>query len=442
LNRIMHRTSRIASLLAAAAVVGSAVPALAQDAPVAFTLWTKEGEADGSLQYVKALAEAYSAAHPNVTITVVNKDVEALREDFLTSSLAGQAPELLWTVADHVGPFTASNTIMALDGVVDTSGYLPNAVAAVQAGGATYGVPISYGNHLMLYTNKDLVAECPADSDALLAAAKANTGNGNFGLVFNQTESFWLVPFLGGYGGRVFAEDGVTPTLNTEAMTSALAYLHGLKYTDQVMPPEADYNVADGMFKNGAPGATAVDPAASLAPSATPAPTGVAAMIINGDWTLGEYARLFGDKLNVCPIPQIAGAEWPAPYAAGAFYMVAKGVADDAAKLAAVTDFVSWSTNKDNQVAMVEQLRRLPANNEAIADPIVSGDTFLAGSAAAIAHAIPQPTNLEMRCDFDSMTAGVRDLFASADSDPASIAATMQSSAEVGVAPGGECGPA
>jgi arabinogalactan oligomer/maltooligosaccharide transport system substrate-binding protein len=438
----MKRTTKLASLLAAAAVVGTAVPALAQDAPVAFTLWTKEGEADGSLQYVQSLAAAYSAAHPNVTITVVNKDVEALREDFLTSSLAGQAPELLWTVADHVGPFTASNTILPLDGKIDTSGYLPNAVSAVQAGGATYGVPISFGNHLMLYTNKALVSECPADSDALLAAAKANTGNGNFGLVFNQTESFWLVPFLGAYNGSVFAEDGITPTLDTEAMTSALSYMKGLKYTDQVMPAEADYNVADGMFKNGAPGATAPDAAASLAPSATPPPTGVAAMIINGDWTLGEYARLFGDQLNVCPIPQITGADWPKPYAAGSFYMIGKAVGDDAAKLAAVTDFVSWSTDKDNQVAMVEQLRRLPANNEAIADPIVVNDPFLAGSAAAIEHGIPQPTNLEMRCVFDSMTAGVRDLFSSADSDPAAIAATMQSGADVGVAPGGECGPA
>lgn len=426
----MHRTSRIATLVAAAAVVGTAVPAAAQDS-VAFTLWTKEGEADNSLQYVQGLATAYTAAHPNVTITVVNKDVEALREDFLTSSLAGQAPELLWTVADHLGPFTASNTILPLDGVVDTSGYLPNAVSAVQAGGVTYGVPISYGNHLMLYTNKTLVPECPADSDALLAAAQANTGDGNYGLVFNQTESFWLVPFLGGYGGRVFAEDGVTPTLGTEAMTNALTYLHGLKYTDQVMPAEADYNVADGMFKNGAPGAAPAEGA-----------TGIAAMIINGDWTLGAYAEQFGDQLNVCPIPQIAGHDWPAPYAAGAFYMVGKAVGDDAAKLAAVSDFISWSTDKDNQVAMVEQLRRLPANNEALADPIVSGDQFLAGSAAAIEHAIPQPTNLEMRCVFDSMTAGVRDLFASADSDPAAIAATMQSSAEAGVAPGGECGPA
>jgi arabinogalactan oligomer/maltooligosaccharide transport system substrate-binding protein len=436
----MRRTSTFASLLAAAAVVGTALPGLAQD-PVAFTLWTKEGEADGSLQFVQKLAADYSAANPNVTITVVNKDVEALREDFLVGSLAGQAPELLWTVADHVGPFTASSTIMPWDGVLDLTTYLPNTVAAVQAGGQTWGVPISFGNHLMLYTNKALVPECPADSDALLAAAKANTGDGNYGLAFNQTESFWLVPFLGGFGGAVFAEDGVTPTLNTEAMVGALTYLKGLKYVDQVMPPEADYNVADGMFKNGAPNATPVDPAASLAPSATPPPTGVAAMVINGDWTLGEYVKQFGDQVNVCPIPLIVGHDWPKPYAGGSFFMASAALADDAAKQAAVVDFVTFATNKDNQLALVEKLSRLPVNNEAIADSAVAGNPVLAGSAAAIQFGVLQPTNLEMRCVFESMNTGIRALFSNADADPAAIAAEMQSTAEAAVAPGAECGP-
>src|SRR5512139_3234644 len=72
--------------------------------PQKIVLWTKEGEADGGLQYVKSLTDAYTAAHPEVTFEVVNKDVEALREDFQTSSLAGAAPDLLWTVNDHVGP--------------------------------------------------------------------------------------------------------------------------------------------------------------------------------------------------------------------------------------------------------------------------------------------------------------------------------------------------
>ena len=192
-----------------------------------------------------------------MTITVVNKDVEALREDFLTGSLAGQAPELLWTVADHVGPFTASSTVLPLDGIVDLTAYLPNAVAAVQAGGQTWGVPISFGNHLMLYTNKELVPECPADSDALIAAAKANTRRRQLrpGLSTRPNPSGWCPSWVGTAVPCSLRTASPRPS-NTEPMINALTYLHGLKYTDQVMPPEADYNVADGMFKNGAAGAT------------------------------------------------------------------------------------------------------------------------------------------------------------------------------------------
>ncbi|HEV8490297.1 MAG TPA: extracellular solute-binding protein [Candidatus Limnocylindrales bacterium] len=376
-------------------------------ANVALTLWTKEGEADGSLQFVQKLATDYNALHSNVTIEVVNKDVEALREDFQTASLAGEAPELLWTVADHIGPFTAADLILPLTDLIDRSKFVPAAADIVTVDGTLWGAPVSFGNQLMLYWNKDLAgADAPADSDAWVAKAKELTTGDQFGIVFNQTESFWLVPFLGGFGGRVFADDGVTPTLNTDAMKSALQFLYDLKYTDKVAPSEADYNVADGLFKDGK-----------------------APYIINGDWTLGAYADTFGDKLGVGPLPAMTGGEDPKPYIAGAFLMVSKAAADDADTKAVVTDFLWFATSTDNQVAMVTALKRLPGDADAIADPVVTGDDLLAGAAEAAQKGIPQPTNLEMRCVFDSMTAGVRDLF-TGNSDVAGIANTMQSSAE------------
>ena len=220
---------------------GSAAPAASAAAlpegDFALTLWTKEGEADGSFQYVKSLTDAYTAAHPNVTFEVVNKDVEALREDFQTSSLAGDPPDLLWTVSDHWGPFHAADLIQPVDSLIDPAEYVPNALSVLQLEDATWGVPISYGNQLMLYWNKELAgADAPADSDAWVAAAKPLTTGDQVGIAFNQTESFWLVPFLGGFGGSVFAEDGVTPTLDTDAMRSALEFLYDLKFTDKVTP--------------------------------------------------------------------------------------------------------------------------------------------------------------------------------------------------------------
>lgn len=427
----MKRTTKLVTALGALAIVVGAcgggateapatpapgdTPAPATEPPAAefptgdfnLLLWTKEGEADGSFQYVKSVTDAYTALHPNVVFEVVNKDVEALREDFQTSSLAGDSPEILWTVADHVGPFTAADLILPLDDMVDKASYVPAAADIVTANGTLWGAPVSFGNQLMLYWDKTQLGDtAPADSDAWVAAAKTLTTGGKYGIVFNQTESFWLVPFLGGFGGAVFAEDGVTPTLNTDAMKNALQFMYDLKYTDQVMPAEADYNVADGLFKDGN-----------------------AASIINGDWTLGAYAETLGDKLGVGPLPQLTGFDYPAPYIAGTFLMASKAVGDDADLKFVVSDFMKFASNEENQITMVETLKRLPGNAAAIEAPIVTGDALLAGAAEAAQKGVPQPTNLEMRCVFDSMTAGVRDMF-TGNSDIAGIAATMQSSAE------------
>ncbi len=232
-------------------------------------------------------------------------------------------------------------------------------------------------------------------------------------------------PSCGAFGGSVFAEDGSTATLDTPQMVSALTFLKDLKWNEGVMPTEADYNVADGMFKNGAPGATPAA-AASLAPSATPPPTGVAASIINGDWTLGAYSDLFGDKLNVCPIPQVTGADWPTPFLAGTYLMFSKALADDPAKQAAVLDFANYVTGTPQQLDLVATLKRLPGTNAAFNDPAVTGDPVLALSAAAAAHGIGTPGSLNMRCVFDATRTGTKTLFTSADADPQAVATQMQ----------------
>lgn len=405
-----------------AASTGPGPTAAYPTAPVKITMWTKEGEADGALQYAKKLAADYTALHANVTFTIVNKDVEKLREEFLASSL-GTPPDLLWTVSDHIGPFTASDEplIMPLDGIIDSASYVPAALSAVQADGKTWGAPISYGNQLMMYWNKKLAGDtAPADFTALIAKAKTLTDSaaGKFGLVFNQTESFWLVPFLGAFGGSVFDASG-KPTLNTDAMKSALSFIKQLKYTDAIMPNEADYNGADGLFKSGK-----------------------AAFIINGDWTLGAYADLLKDDLGLGPIPAVPGGSPGKPYVAGAFFMVGAQVADDADKLAVISDFVKWSTDKTNSIAMVKALKRLPGNAEAIADAVVTSDPLLKSAAEAATLGVGTPTNLEMRCVFDRMTTAVRDLFKSSTSDVDALVAAMQTGIDTDVAAGGKCGPA
>jgi ABC-type glycerol-3-phosphate transport system substrate-binding protein len=107
-------------------------------------------------------------------------------------------------------------------------------------------------------------------------------------------------------------------------------------------------------------------------------------MTINGDWTLGAYLDLFGDKLGLCPLPPMTGGEDPKPYVGGNFFMVSSAVADDPALQAAVLDFIAYATSPEVQLAQLETLRRLPSNAEAINDPSLSEDPYLAASAAAV----------------------------------------------------------
>lgn len=379
---------------------------------VTINLWTKEGENDGGLQYVQSLTDAYTAAHPNVTFVVVNKEVETLREDFQTASLAGAAPELLWTVSDHLGPFTTADLIQPVDKLFDLDKYVSSAVDAVKSpDGQTWGVPLANGNHLMLLFNKSLMPEAPKNTDELISKGKAfiAANPGKYALVFNQTEPFWLAPWLGGFKGKVFAADGVTPTLNTAEMKAALQFIYDLKFTEKIIPPESDYDGADAMFKEGN-----------------------AAMIINGDWSLGGYKEALGDKLGVAPIPQVsATGTYPAPYTSGVFFMIPKGLSG--AKLDAVVDFINFATNKENQLAMVSKLSRLPALKEALTDKLITDDPILAGSAAQMSYGTPMPTVIEMRCIWDSWKPEMQAVFANTES-PADAAAKSQSAAEACIA--------
>ena len=372
--------------------------------PMTIMLWHQEGEAENAAQYVQALADAYTALHPEITFEVTNKNTELLREDFQTAALAGAPPDLLWTVSDHAGPFTLAEIIIPVDEMFDFSLFAESATAAVQLGGKTWGVPISNGNQLMLYYNKDLIAEPPADTEALIAAAADLKAAGITPLVYNQTEPFWAAPWLGGFGGKVFAEDGVTPTLNTPEMVSTLAWLLQLK-TDGIVPPESDYDGADTLFKEGK-----------------------AAMIINGDWTLGAYKDAFGDKLGVTRIPMVASTGmWPAPFTSGKFFMIPAGLDD--AKVAVVTDFINFATSNENQLDMVAKLSRLPALKTALSDPAITGDPFLAGSADQMVVGTPMPTVPELRCVWDSWKPEMQAVLAGSKS-PEDGAAAAQAAAE------------
>jgi arabinogalactan oligomer/maltooligosaccharide transport system substrate-binding protein len=155
-------------------------------------------------------------------------------------------------------------------------------------------------------------------------------------------------------------------------------------------------------------------------------------MIINGDWTLGAYKDLFGDDLGIARIPMVSTTgEWPKPYTSGKFFMIPAGVEGD--KLDVVVDFIQFATSEENQLDLVAKLGRLPALKSALEDPSVTGDAFLAGSAAQMVVGTPMPTVLEMRCNWDSMKPEMQAVLNNTKTAEAAAAA-MQAAAQACIA--------
>jgi arabinogalactan oligomer/maltooligosaccharide transport system substrate-binding protein len=353
----------------------AATEAPAQSVTISF--WEQEGEEVDV--FLDQLIAEFEAANPNIKVERTHYDNEALRDQFQTAALAEAAPEVVRVPNDFAGPFSKLDIIAPVDQLFDQaflSQFFEGALQPALVGGVLWGVPDNYGNHLMLLYNKSLIPEAPKTFEELIQKAKELTKGEVQGFAYNLNEPFWGAGFYGAFGGWPLDEND-KPQFNNEAFINYLKFVKQLK-DDGVVPQECDYNCADTLFKEGK-----------------------AAMIINGDWSLGGYAEALGDKLGVAPVPPINGKPYT-EMTAGKYFMVYKGVLKDPAKKEAVVKFITFMTSADVQKRWLDQFKRLPSNKEIAKDPSITSDPILAGSMAALANGRGMPAAPEMRCAWDA----------------------------------------
>ncbi len=355
-------------------------PAMTEEAPaepVTIAFWEQEGE-DVDV-FIDQLIADFQAQYPNITVERSHYGNEDLRDQFQTAALADAAPEVVRVPNDFAGPFSALDIIAPatdLFGQDFLGQFFDGALQPAMVGGTLWGVPDNYGNHLMLLYNKSLIPEAPKTFDELIAKAKELTSGDIQGFAYNLNEPFWGAGFYGAFGGWPLDEND-QPQFNNQAFIDYLTFVANLK-AEGVVPEECDYNCADTMFKEGK-----------------------AAMIINGDWSLGGYADALGDNLGVAPVPPINGNPYT-EMTAGKYFMVSKAVLDDPAKKDAVVKFITFMTSADVQKRWLDEFKRLPSNKEVAQDPAITSDPILAGSMAALANGRGMPAAPEMRCAWDA----------------------------------------
>ncbi|MFH1278892.1 MAG: sn-glycerol-3-phosphate ABC transporter ATP-binding protein UgpC [Candidatus Eisenbacteria bacterium] len=371
-------------------------------APITISIWQMMDPPEAAL--FEALAKEYESDHPGVKISHTHFAPDNLRTQYLTSALGGGGPDLVYGASDQVGPLSRAETILPVDEVWDgeyLALFVPIAFDTLE--GHVWQLPARLGNHLTLLYNKALLPEPPSTLEGMVREGRRLTREGRYGLVFNIKEPFWLVPFLGAFGGWVM-DDDYRPTLDTPAMVGCLRFLDGMRRGGRLMPDDCNYEVAHTLFQDGK-----------------------AAMLINGPWSWKSYEEA-GIDFGLAPIPKNEETGfWPSPMISSVGYSLnanLKGV-----RLERVKELVDFLTSPDVQIRYVETLWTIPTRKAALSDPRVKDHPRVAASWEQYRHGKRMPVVPEMRAIWDAMRPAYQNVL-NGEMGPEEAARAMQADAE------------
>jgi len=325
-------------------------PTVEPSAPEPSHLGLWEGFDPAQQDWLKREIAAFQEANPSITVEVLHY----ASSDELIEAVRGGEREFDLAIghAALVESLRAEGFIRPVGDVFEgdfLEGFAQPSVEGASRGDEIWGVPFSAGLHLLLYYNKELVEEPPKDTATLIVMAQELTSRDRYGLAMNYRDPLWLVPWLSGFGGWLVDEEG-QPTLDTAAMVEALRFLHELKFEYGVLPPEADYDLADGLFREGK-----------------------AAMFVNGHWALAGYQEIEDLKWGVAPLPMVTETGLiPSPLVAGQYFVIGSNVSGQ--ELETAKSLVEYMTASQRQLEWMRQFDTLPANKEALDDESVQSD--------------------------------------------------------------------
>ena len=341
----------------------------------------------------QAIADAAVAfeEETGAKVTLVQKNFEDLRADFIAQVPTGEGPDITVGAHDWLGALVSAGVVNTID-LGDKSGEFEQvALDAMTYDGQLYALPYSLET-IALLQNVDLVgAEAPATWDDMIASGLAAGTERPFVINTNGEtgDGYTMYGFQTSFGAPVFVQDSSG------------------SYTSEVgMGGEAGNAFAAWLAENGANGTGYLSTTIDYDINNELFNSGKAPYTIQGPWAISSFPDV---NVAVNPIPS-AGGETAAPFVGvQGFYLSSQSKNS----LLATEFLVNYLGTEDAQRALYEADPRIPAwttlAEEVSSDPIIAG--FLASSQGGV----PMPSIPEMGSVWDFWNAAESQIIAGAD---------------------------
>lgn len=381
-----------------------------QDPRQIVTLWHQMRPEDRAILDHR-IAE-YEQQNPKIEVRALYKETEELRSGLESAVLVGAGPDLVY------GPWDTLGVLNEIGAVQDMAPWFskelqqefdPRTLAVLTDKerpdfSKLVFVGDRFGNHLALIYNRNHLPRPPRTTDELIEFAKANTIDKNrdgrperFGIVWNYTEPFFVIPFLTGHGAWVFADDEAgdgrsgnmpVPNLDTPEAIAAYQFVADLKTKHKVLPVSADYNAARELFLSGQ-----------------------ASMLIDGDWSWQNYVTAEEIDAVVAPLPLVSSTGLPMrPMISPKGYSLS--VAAQGERAGNAMRLVRFLTNEQTQREFLEQQKIIPSRLSLRDHPLLKEDPTLVTSLLQTRTGRLMPTATEMRGVWDAMRPPYQSLMA------------------------------
>jgi arabinogalactan oligomer/maltooligosaccharide transport system substrate-binding protein len=366
-------------------------------------IWT-DAEREQAITDAAAIFEEETGAK----VTLVQKNFEDLRADFIAQVPTGEGPDITVGAHDWLGALVTAGVVNTIDIGDKASEFEPVALEAMTYDGQLYALPYSLET-VALVQNVDLVGDAaPATWDEMIANGVAAGTERPFVINTNGEtgDGYTMYGFQTSFGAPVFVQDDTGSYTSEVGMGGAAgdafaAWLHangsaGTGYLSTTV----DYDINNELFN-----------------------TGKAPYTIQGPWAISAFPDV---NVAVNPIPS-AGGETAAPFVGvQGFYLSSQSKNELLA-----TDFlVNYLGTEDAQRALYEADPRIPAwttlAEEVSSDPIIAG--FLASSQGGV----PMPSIPEMGSVWDFWNAAESQIINGAD--PTSTWQSMTTNLEAALA--------
>ena len=276
---------------------------------------------------------------------------------FMTAAQGGEAPDLIRISSDSLGKFVE----VRVDGAPlfedlkphltpqERSKFDSTSLESMRYGDSLYAVPASFDCLSLIY-NKALFdgIEEPNENWTL---EDLKTAGSQVGLEFPVKNAYWWFPFLGGYGGQLFDENGV-PTLDENGAAESLEWMMDLELEHGIVPEGTQKISMENSFE-------AWD----------------AGMVIDGPWNWARYGKGI-DNLGQTLLPKVSmDGEHLSPLVTYKGWAVSK----QSPEKVAATQLALFLSSDDVQKQFALQTYTIPtaenlkSDSEILANPIVTG---------------------------------------------------------------------